>query len=177
MKRRRKIIIRILIVLGIVIVICGIGSLVGLYMIGETLSSLGEWYSYEGDCLEWWGGPDDPAAIEQGANLRLPPSVDNLFAHSVAFQDCFVSVSFDMASNDLEEFLASTHVSALTPASSYDLDYFRSLMSDGVDWAFDDEVTYQFGSGSSNSGLESQYIIVDTTDQGRYAVYVITFLM
>ncbi len=205
MKRKRKTFRKILLAFGVVVTICGVMSLIGLYIIAESIGTLGEWLSYDGGCLEWWGGPTDPAAIEEGANLILPPSTENLFAHSVAFQDCFVFVSFDMASADLDSFLTSTYVSELssvtgsqlipimfesvmqkrapvgllkymTPIFMIGITTFINLLQNDVDWTFDDETVYLHGKGSSESGLSSQSIVIARRSPDTYTVYVVTFL-
>ncbi|MBZ0297773.1 MAG: hypothetical protein K8L99_34780 [Anaerolineae bacterium] len=177
LKRKRKSLRNILILLGITIAILGMMSAVALYIFAEAVKGVGEWVSYDGGCLSWWGGPDDPAAIETGAHLSLPSSTENLFAHSVAFQDCFVFVSFTMVATDLDPFLASTYVSELESVTGSQLGTFTSLLGSDVDWHFVDERTYLYGEGSSNLGGVSQYIAIEVMSPMLYKVYVVTFLM
>lgn len=174
MKQKHKTLRNILIVVGITVVILGA---VIFYIFAEALKGIGGWMRYDGGCLEWWGGPDDPATIETGAHLTLPPSTGNLSAHSAAFQDCFVFVSFTMVSTELDSFITSTYVSELENVPGSQLESFTSLLGSDVDWRFEDAQTYLYGSGSSKPGGSSQGIVIEAISPMLYKVYVVSFLI
>ncbi len=143
----------------------------------QGISSGGDLLSEEGGCLPADAGPDNPGAVEQVAKLKLPPSTTNLFAHSTAFQDCFVFVSFEMHPDELDEFLTSTSVTALDSVIGSELTYFINLMGDKVNWAFDSQATYLYGEGSSDDNFPPQLIVVDPSDPTLYKVYMIALLV
>ncbi len=175
MKRQHSKLRKILVAMAITLSVCAFASLLGLYVFAQSISSIGDWLAYDSGCLEWWGGPDDPAAVEEGANLILPPSTKNLSARSVAFQDCIVFVNFDMAPDDLDSFLASTDVSKLDSIAGSGLGEFTNLIQNDVNWTFDDDRVYLYGKGG-DSNRSWQYIVIDQTTTGGYKVYVIHFL-
>lgn len=179
MKRKNISLKRVLTAIGITISICGVVSALGLYALGQAVSGMGEWLSYEGSCLDWWGGADDPSAIEVGANIILPESTDNLFADSIAFQDCTVYVSFEMAVNDMDAFLASaSYVSELQPVTEWELIQFTRFVGTNAEWSFDSsDLTYLYGEGSSDTGLEAQYILVEHGTHDTYIVYIVSLLL
>jgi hypothetical protein len=45
-----------------------------------------------------------------------------------------------------------------------------------IDWSFESETIYLYGEGS-NGGMEYQYIVIDTSNEITYVVYVITLLL
>jgi hypothetical protein len=125
-------------------------------------------------CLEQWGGSENQTAIEQGAGISFPASASNITASSVAFMDCSINVRFSMAATDLDSFLASTYVNELTPRAGSTLSTL--ILNYDVDWHFDGEKLYLVGEGN-NSGMEHQDIVVDTSNETIYIVYVVTLLL
>jgi hypothetical protein len=167
---------KIIIIFSAIVMICAVAFLIGLYIFAESMEGIGDYLSFDGECIGQWS-PDNPTAVEQSANLTLPPSATNLFADSTAFQDCFVFVSFDMAATDLETFLASTYVSELDRVTGSQLTpLISNLIQNDVDWSFDNEATYLYSRGSHESNLVSQTIVIANPDSDIYTVYVVTFL-
>jgi hypothetical protein len=132
------------------------------------------WFATDAGCLGV--KPYEPSRIERMANLTLPPSAENLFAHSNAIRDCFVFVTFEMAVHDLAQFLASTDVSELEQLRGSQLVQFKNLQGNDVDWTFADNTVYLYGESAPNQSQESQHIVVDQSNSDRYIVYVIRWL-
>ncbi len=84
-------------------------------------------------------------------------------------------VSFEMAPDDLQPFLAFTHISSLAPTQGSALSEFKGLVQHDVNWILDDNQIYLYGKGTGR--LETQFVVVDTDDPDTYVAYVITFLM
>jgi hypothetical protein len=167
----------------IVIILVALFGLI-IFQLSYSLESLDEPVStYDNEslitpitgCLEWWGSSENLAAIEQGAAITLPDSVSNLTASSVAFMDCSINVRFSMDAIDLDTFMASTYVEDLSPIQGSTLFTLINPNYD-MDWNFDSETIYLYGNGG-NSDREYQYIIVDTSDETTYIVYIITLLL
>lgn len=163
-----------LLLVSVVFGIVGLAAYIAVYALlgGPGEASLLD----TGGCLG--AEPYAEERIEQRANLRFPPSMENLSAESVAWQDCIVYVSFEMAASDLDAFLASTDVAELVPAQRVHVNKFAAMATGPLlDWTFDVEGNYRYGAGQGESNLQYQEILVEESDAETYRVYVVTLLM
>lgn len=168
---------RTLLILGGIGASCALLAAFGLYVLLQTLdfSALGEWLSYDGECVRLGSS----AAIEEGANLTLPATADNVFTRSVYVGrgDCIVFVSFDMDAGELDAFIASTWVSSVAPMRNPELFELRGILQNDVDWTFNSETEYLYGKGqSAPNSTSTQQIAIETIAPDIYRVYVVVTL-
>ena len=142
---------------------------------GWSLSSFDEEISSEG-CLSWWGDTDDPASVEIGAHLKLPPGAQNLVAHSAqSLQTCDIYASFVIPAPQLDAFLASTHISQTKQVSGSGLANLSPTIN-AVNWTFNEKMTYLYGSGAGDGGQNLQEIVIEQIRSDTYKVYVVNHL-
>jgi hypothetical protein len=166
---RRKVLIHILLVLGVML---SVGAVLTLILLNSATASLGNWLSYDGGCLG--SEPYSNQVIEQMGRFELPNSAQHINATSEAFQDCFIFVSFEMDVADFEAFPATTHISSPLVFTNH-LTGFDNLPLE-LNWNFETGKNYLYGRGS-NGSQEYQSIAVDTENPSTYTVYIITALL
>lgn len=110
-----------------------------------------------------------PSTIESNAEIKLPPSVHNLYAHQEGFQEIFILARFSMAATHLPMFLQTTLCTEpLTPVDPQQ----QTQVLDLGWWQPMDAQHLQECDGRGENF--SQRIMIDTTDPQRYIVYVST---
>ena len=146
------------------------GLLVGCALVGGA----GLWLAARSSPF---GGRAQPtptsAQIESVARITLPPSVRGVRAHQEGFMDRIIWVRFEMAPADLGPFVAGTRVPP--PLSSATNPFAGGIGSKLPGWT--PEEAQRFEAGEASAGGVGQAILIDTTDQQRYVVYVRTFEM
>ena len=148
-----------------------IGALVALVGICALLGWMG-WRALRANPLVSDAQENLTAAqIESIGRIKLPPSAANVEARAGGFQDRFISIRFEMAPSELEQFLLGTpNMPAIAPATELP---FQSLGEPPPWWR--PEQAQRFAAGKSFVDGISQALVVDMTDAARFVVYIQTF--
>lgn len=108
----------------------------------------------------------DHAAIERLINAKLPSSTTNLHSYYSGFQDYYALVRFDIDSDDLPQFLASTQFTQTLTTNSQP---FAPSQSDPAWWQPDHAQQFRWGTWKHDN--EFATLLIDTTNPKRYTVY------
>lgn len=109
--------------------------------------------------------PQNPAGIEEIAQIKLPPSFSNLESHCGGLQGWIANAKFDIDPDELDLFLQSTSIRP--PLSSTELPTRPNSIhfpqgAEGIE-------SYLYGSNQRPEWFEE--VIVDTSDPSRWVVY------
>jgi hypothetical protein len=114
--------------------------------------------------------PEEPAKIEHFGSFTLPPSATDLDSYCSGMQNWWAVARFEMSPDDLEEFIASTHLeeplSSSAPPEAW-----------GEDTLFPrDAESYLYGKYEYWSGRDyyAQEVFIDTGNPDEFVVYVDT---